>query len=168
MYGPTRLLQGKREKWDGEKFVEIDEIKIPGTDEVADYSVASNVHDYYEMSDINNPEITEDYRKRLFMKLRAVKHPEAMMPKGTTMVPRVFKTNVGDIFTTNTVAIPVSVVDGVVVEDLSGIVAGKFLAPNDEGYLAPAVDDAAGMLWQIVKVYTLADRQRAVKIMRIA
>jgi hypothetical protein len=90
------------------------------------------------------------------------------MAEGTNMVPRVFKTNVGDIFTTNTVAIPVSVVDGVVVEDLSGIVAGKFLAPNDEGYLAPAADDAAGMLWQIVKVYTLADRQRAVKIMRIA
>ena len=26
------------------------------------------------------------------------------MPAGTNMVPRVFKTNVGDIFTTNTIA----------------------------------------------------------------
>ena len=30
-------------------------------------------------------------------------YKEARMKEGTTMVPRVFKTNVGDIFTTNTV-----------------------------------------------------------------
>ena len=90
------------------------------------------------------------------------------MPEGTTMVPRVFKTNVGDIFTTNTVAIPTSEVEGKIVEDLSGIAVGKCLAPNADGYLAPAADDAEGMLWQIAKVYTLADRQRAVKIIRIA
>lgn len=90
------------------------------------------------------------------------------MPAGTTMVPRVFKTNVGDIFTTNTIAIPTSEVDGEIVEDLSGIAVAKCLAPNADGYLAPAADDAEGMLWQIAKVYTLADRQRAVKIIRIA
>jgi hypothetical protein len=90
------------------------------------------------------------------------------MKEGTNMVPRVFKTNVGDIFTTNTVAIPTSVEDGKVVEDLSGIAVGKCLAPNADGYLAPVEDTAEGMLWQIAKVYTLADRQRAVKIIRIA
>lgn len=90
------------------------------------------------------------------------------MKEGTNMVPRVFKTNVGDIFTTNTVAIPTSVEDGKVVEDLSGIEVGKCLAPNADGYLAPVADTAEGMLWQIAKVYTLADRQRAVKIIRIA
>ena len=152
MYGPTRLLQGKREKWDGEKFVEIDEIKIPGTDEVADYSVASSVHDYYEMNDINNPEITEDYRKRLFMKLRAVKHPEAMMPKGTTMVPRVFKTNVGDIFTTNTI-------------NADTLAVGDTLKVGAKGILEPGTDDK--MTWQVVKVYTMPDHQKGVKIMRI-
>ena len=87
------------------------------------------------------------------------------MPEGTNMVPRVFKTNVGDIFTTNTIAVPV--LDGGDL-DLSGIAVGKCLAPNAEGYLAPVADDAEGMLWQIAKVYTLADRQRAVKIIRIA
>lgn len=87
------------------------------------------------------------------------------MKEGTNMVPRVFKTNVGDIFTTNTIAVPV-LDNGDL--DLSGIAVTKCLAPNAEGYLAPAADDAEGMLWQIAKVYTLADRQRAVKIIRIA
>ena len=81
------------------------------------------------------------------------------MKEGTNMVPRVFKTNVGDIFTTNTV---------VAKEGGAAFVAGEFLAPNADGYLAPATEDAEGMLWQIAKVYTLADRQKAVKIIRIA
>ncbi len=152
MYGPTRLLQGRREKWDGEKFVEMDEIANPVTGEVADYSVASEVYDYYEMSDVNNPAIEEDYRKRLFMKLRSVKHPEAMMPEGTTMVPRVFKTNVGDIFTTNMI-------------DETELALRDELSPNAKGILSKSGDGS--MVWQVVKVYTMPDHQRGVKIMRI-
>ena len=159
MYGPTRLLQGKREKWDGEKFVDMAEIKNPqGDDSVADYSVASKVYDYYEMSDINNPDIEEDYRKRLFMKLRSVKHPEAMMPAGTTMVPRVFKTNVGDHYTTNMVN-----EDVLAVNDLLTPQAGA----EGKGILAKAGAAEADMQWQVVKVYTMPDHQRGVKIMRI-
>ena len=155
MYGPTRLLQGVREKWDGEKFVELDTIKNPRTGEVEDFSVASKEYDYYEMNDINNPDIEEDYRKRLFMKLRAVKHPEKMMPAGTTMVPRVFKTNVGDIFTTNTInGTPDTVKVGVT------------LTPGAKGILE-VTDAKDGMLWQVVKEYTMPDHQRGVKIMRI-
>ena len=78
---------------------------------------------------------------------------EKMMPAGTTMVPRVFKTNVGDIFTTNMV----------MAETLK---VGDVLAPNANGILA--VDNSQTMKWQVVKVYNLADRQKAVKIMRIA
>lgn len=162
MYGPTRFLQGRREKWDGEKFVELGEIKFnedgdwagegeEGT--VPDYSVASEVHDYYEMNDINNPEIVEDYRRRLFMKLRAVKHPEKMMPTGTTMVPRVFKTNVGDHYTTNMIM-------------ATELKVGDILAPNAQGILA--IDDSQAMKWQVVKVYTMPDHQKGVKILRIA
>ena len=159
MYGPTRLLQGKREKWDGEKFVDLAEIKDPqGDDSVADYSVASKVYDYYEMSDINNPDIEEDYRQRLFMKLRAVKHPEAMMPAGTTMVPRVFKTNVGDHYTTNMVN-----EDELAVNDLLTPQAGA----EGKGILAKAGAAEADMQWQVVKVYTMPDHQRGVKILRI-
>ena len=154
VYGPTRLLQGRRERWDGEKFVEIPAIKDPmGDGEVADYSVASEVHDYYEMNDINDPSIPEDsYRTRLFMKLRAVKHPEAMMPAGTTMVPRVFKTMVGDIYTTNMI-------------DEDTLAVKDELSPNAKGILCKNGDGS--MVWQVVKVYTMPDFQRGVKIMRI-
>ena len=166
MYGPTRFLQGRREKWDGEKFVELGEVKNPVYDAdgnydaeataaqaAADYSVASTVYDPYEMNDINNLEIVEDYRRRLFMKLRAVKHPEKMMPTGTTMVPRVFKTNVGDHYTTN-----------MILE--KELAVGDVLAPNAKGILVK--DDSQAMKWQVVKVYTMPDHQKGVKILRIA
>ena len=178
MYGPTRLLQGRREAWDDEKkeFVvrpaldkngnviegvvneETGEVTYPG---VADFSVASTMHDYYEMNDVNDPWIADEARKRLFMKLRAVKHPEAMMPDGTTMVPRVFKTNVGDIFTTNTLN----------ATDTEMKVEGKFLTPGADGILVATSekpgDNAATMLWQPVKFYTMPDFQKGVKIMRV-
>ena len=174
LYGPTRFLQGNRERWDGEKFVtenfkigdqEVGALPVydgkepmvdkDGNHIVADYSVASTVHDYYEMNDINNPALDpNDPRARLFMKLRAVKHPEAMMPTGTTMVPRVFKTNVGDHYTTNMI-------------DEDTLVVGDILAPRAaDGILVK--DDSQAMKWQVVKVYTMPDHQRGVKIMRIA
>ena len=160
MYGPTRLLQGVRERWNPESkaFEKIDEIPVYGkdgkaTDVVADYSVANKIHDYYEMDDINNPEIEEDYRKRLFMKLRDYK--ERMMPAGTTMVPRVFKTMPGDLFTTNTI-------------NETELAVGDLLTPQaKDGILAKAGAADADMIWEVVKVYNMPDFQRGVKIMRI-
>ena len=160
MYGPTRLLQGVRERWNPATgtFDKMDEIPVYGkdgkpTDVVADYSVASKVHDYYEMDDINNPEIEEDYRKRLFMKLRDYK--ERMMPAGTTMVPRVFKTMPGDLFTTNTI-------------NETELAVGDLLTPQAaDGILAKAGAADADMIWEVVKVYNMPDFQRGVKIMRI-
>ena len=160
MYGPTRLLQGVRERWNPTTgtFDKLDEIPVYGkdgkaTDVVADYSVASKVHDYYEMDDINNPDIEEDYRKRLFMKLRDYK--ERMMPAGTTMVPRVFKTMPGDLFTTNTI-------------NETELAVGDLLTPQAaDGILAKAGAADADMIWEVVKVYNMPDFQRGVKIMRI-
>ena len=168
IYGPTRLLQGRREAYVDGTFVKNAALAPDGSsvsyDEntksypgVADFSVASEVHDYYEMNDINNPDIGEnDPRSRLFMKLRAVKHPEKMMPEGTTMVPRVFKTNVGDIFTTNTINM----------KGATPVVGKTFLTPGEKGILE-ATDAKDGMLWQVVKVYTMPDHQKGVKIMRV-
>ena len=160
MYGPTRMLQGVRERWNPETktFDALGELPVYGkdgkaTDVVADYSVANKIHDYYEMDDINNPEIEEDYRKRLFMKLRDYK--ERMMPAGTTMVPRVFKTMPGDLFTTNTI-------------NETELVVGDLLTPQAaDGILAKAGAADADMIWQVVKVYNMPDFQRGVKIMRI-
>ena len=166
MYGPTRLLQGVSEKYVDGEFVAAEQLLGPNgyvdPSEAADFSVASKVHDYYEMSDINNPDIVEEHRKRLFMKLRAVKHPEAMMPAGTTMVPRVFKTNVGDHYTTNTI-------------NATELKLGDLLYVGPKGILTTAKAEAAegfagsgDMVWQVVKVYTMPDHQKGVKIMRIA
>lgn len=176
MYGPTRFLQGRRERWDNEKqdFVpapfkigdqEVNELPVYGKDgkpvagEVADYSVANKIHDYYEMDDINNPEIAENYRQRLFMKIRDYK--ERMMPKGTTMVPRVFKTMPGDHYTTNMIN-----------ED--SLAVGDLLYVGEKGILCKTAVDASetfagsgDMTWQVVKVYTMPDFQRGVKVMRI-
>jgi hypothetical protein len=77
----------------------------------------------------------------------------ALMPENTTMVPRVFKTNVGDIFTTNCI-------------NLESVKVGDELAPNANGILETAGADAA-MKWQVVKVYTMPDGQPGAKIMRI-
>jgi hypothetical protein len=150
MYGPTRLLQGRRESWNGSEFDALEEIANPETNEVADYRVASTVHDYYEMSDINNPDIKEANRQRLFMKLR--EYEEKMMPAGTAMVPRVFKTMVGDIYTTNMV-------------DEETLAVYDELSPNAKGILCKNGDGS--MVWQVVKVYTMPDHQRGVKLMRI-
>ena len=77
-----------------------------------------------------------------------------LMAEGTNMVPRVFKTNVGDIYTTNCVNVEAPAV-------------GNIPTPGADGYLV-AGDENSVMQWQVVKVYTLADRQPAVKLMRIA
>lgn len=77
-----------------------------------------------------------------------------LMPEGTVMVPRVFKTNVGDIYTTNFIL-------------EATLALGDELAPNANGILAKN-GDKASMIWQVVKVYTLPDHQKAVKIMRVA
>ena len=82
------------------------------------------------------------------------KNEVAKMPEGTRMVPRVLKTNVGDIFTTNCI-------------NVKEPALGAILAPNATGILDAAGEDAT-MKWQIVKIYTMPDNQKGVKIMRIA
>ena len=164
IYGPTRLLQGVREHYDNKtgKFVADEAIKNPLTGEVDDFSVASTVHDYYEMNDINNPEIKEEYRKRLFMKLRDRGNREKMMPAGTTMVPRVFKTNVGDHYTTNMINEDVLAVGDILVVGEKGILC-KTAVEKSETFAG-----SGDMKWQVVKVYTMPDHQKGVKIIRIA
>lgn len=81
--------------------------------------------------------------------------PKAM-PEKTVMTPRVLKTNVGDIFTTNTI---MATADPAI---------GATFKVGDDGYLT-AGTGAGGIdpTFQVVKVYDLGDRQRAVKMMRI-
>lgn len=84
------------------------------------------------------------------------KTEEQRMPEGTTMVPRVLKTNVGDIYTTNTI-------------NETELTVGDILTPQAaNGILAKEGADSADMKWQVVKIYTMPDHQKGVKIMRIA
>lgn len=72
------------------------------------------------------------------------------------LFPRVFKTNVGDIFTTNLVKITSEHAD----------LKGKKFSPNAEGILEEGF--AGDMQWVCAKAYTMADGQPAVKLQRIA
>lgn len=80
------------------------------------------------------------------------------MPENTKMVPRVLKTNVGDIYTTNCL-----------MADLENPPAiGALFHVGDEGYLvAGAGEGGIDPTFQVVKIYDLGDRQKAVKLMRI-
>lgn len=111
---------------------------------VRDYSGVVTAADIFEPDSTNNPFVIEKF------------NAPKMMPTGTRMVPRLFKTSVGDIFTTNTVK-------------ETTLALGDILTPGADGYLAKLAEGATpDMKWQVVKVYTLADHQKAVKIMRIA
>ena len=79
---------------------------------------------------------------------------------GGEMVPRVMKTMVGDIFTTN-------LVDNK--DKGSALAVGdKLVVGESTGILEYSAAPGAGMVWQVAKVYTMADGQPAVKIQRIA
>lgn len=87
----------------------------------------------YQIENLNQPQLLTDVQGK--------------------MVPRLFKTHEGDIFTTNCIADET-------------VALGDVLAPNAHGYLAKT-EAADGMLWQVVKLYNLGDMQKAVKVMRI-
>lgn len=88
---------------------------------------------------------------------REVMEDPAMMPEGTVMVPRVFKTHEGDIFTTNMIQAA-----------FDEVKVGDFLKIGEKGILTPGADmEADKMVWQIVKKYTMPDLQPAVKVMRV-
>lgn len=75
--------------------------------------------------------------------------------------PRVFKTNVGDIYTTNMLE---KASEGET--ELTDLAIGDDLGINDDGYLEK--DENSDIKFKVVKVYTMADGQPAVKVQRIA
>ena len=105
--------------------------------------VTKDVEDIYEWGFTNDP----------WKKLGIAR--EKKMPAGTSMVPRVFKTNVGDIMTTNTI-------------NETTLAIGDLLTPGaTDGILAKAGAANADMQWQVVKLYNMPDGQKAAKVMRI-
>ena len=139
---------------EGKKVVKYNEVEyvvdetgttapIPVTYDYDD--VTLDTEDYYELGFTNDP-----------WKKLGIAH-EKKMPKGTSMVPRVIKTNVGDIYTTNTI-------------NETTLAVGDILTPQagaGKGILAKTGAESADMKWQVVKVYTMPDDQKGVKLMRI-
>ena len=79
------------------------------------------------------------------------------------MVPRVFKTMPGDIYTTNCLEGAGS--KGVTFEGKEEIEVGTELKINDEGFLS--TEGTSDLVFQVVKIYTMPDGQQGVKVMRI-
>lgn len=74
-------------------------------------------------------------------------------PANTSMVPRVFGTQIGDLYTTNTI-------------NEESVAVGDILKVNAaDGYLSKTGD--SDMEWQVVKVYTMPDLQKGVKLQRV-
>ena len=139
--GTEKTYKARNLNFEKDATIEVNGVSYPIDD------VTSDTPDYYEYDWTNDP----------FEKLG--KYSEHKMPAGTAMVPRVFKTNVGDIFTTNMI-------------NETELAVGDLLTPQageeGKGILAKAGAEDAAMKWQVVKVYTMPDGQKGVKIMRIA
>ena len=78
--------------------------------------------------------------------------------------PRLLKTNAGDIYTTNTFGANTS--DSAEVSGLA-LTVGEKLVVDSNGFLVKAGQSPTGMIWQVVKVYTMPDMQPGVKVMRV-
>ena len=88
------------------------------------------------------------------------------------MYPRLIKTYVGDIFTTNTIGVK-NTSDTAEVGTVE-LDVGNYLqvtaSGDNAGFLAKASGEsmpASGMVWKVVQVYTMPDGQPGVKIQRV-
>lgn len=80
--------------------------------------------------------------------------------------PRVFKTNVGDIFTTNCFYSASPATSGTSEVTMDDLAVGNKLGIDSTGYLKKGA--SGDIQFKVVKVYTMADGQPAAKIQRIA
>lgn len=88
--------------------------------------------------------------------LEEVAYNGGMMPSGTTMVPRLLRTQPGDIMTTNCIT-----------ETYANLSVGSVLKINKAtGYLSTS-GDVNDQEWVVVKKYNMPDLQPGVKIQRV-
>ena len=130
---------------DGENTVQQTQARYYGgkDDKGNDIPKVVTPADPYEVDSTDNP----------FAALYDYAGPKLMV-ENTKMVPRVFKTNVGDIFTTNMI-------------DEESLEVGNEVGPRAADGILDKSGASDDMTWQVVKVYDLGDRQKAVKLMRI-
>lgn len=115
-----------------------------------DYSKIVTPADPYEVDSTNAPFSITKYTQPMGM-------PSVTSGDTTTystMVPRVFALSIGDIYTTNTIK-------------ETTLSVGEKLEVGTDGYLVKQ-SSATEFILQVVKVYTMPDGQKGVKLMRIA
>lgn len=136
---------------DGDNYTAV---ATPDVEDIATYYEMTDAGITYPYDDVTaGPDMYEPFYNEDPFHIEVGYNP-AKMPEGTKMVPRVFKTMIGDIYTTNTV-------------DEATLKVGDILAPRAaDGILVK--DNTQAMKWQVVKVYTMPDHQKGVKVMRIA
>ena len=86
-----------------------------------------------------------------------------------TIYPRLFKTNVGDIFTTNTFRTTANATvtgtdDEITIPDLT---QGQYVTIDNDGWLKGAAAKGDDIAFQVVKVYTMPDGQVGYKLQRV-
>jgi len=111
----------------------------------------------------NGAEYMLVYNEEKLYDERKQSHKDFAMKKddyvGGIMTPRVFKTNIGDIYTTNCIG------DGTA--EITLEVGDKLVVDTTNGYLKKDNTASEGMIWQVAKLYTMPDGQDGVKIQRI-
>ena len=75
------------------------------------------------------------------------------------IAPRLFKTNIGDIYTTNMVKLGEEYVEGDLLTPKKDTTSNTLVLEKTA--------DTTGMLWQVGKVYTMPDGQPGLKIQRV-
>lgn len=138
------------------------DIKILEQGQFAKYDYANNEVNFTgdgEFMLVYNEEklYDERYQSHKDFALRTVDFTESVM------TPRLIKTNVGDIYTTNTFGANdsnIAEVEGIALE------VGDKLGVGTDGYLAKDVE--GNLVFKVVKVYTMPDGQPGVKLQRIA
>lgn len=93
------------------------------------------------------------------------------------MYPRLIRTYVGDIMTTNTISVANTADDAEV--GTTSVSVGNYLTVNSNGFLdlattgegsnatAATALPSSGMVWKVVKEYTMPDGQPGIKIQRV-
>lgn len=84
---------------------------------------------------------------------------------GGVITPRLFKTDIGDIYTTNCFEKPGS--KGAVTATTVDYPVGTYCSVDTNGYLKKVSDASGEFVWKVVKAYTMPDGQAGVKLQRI-
>ena len=142
-----------------EPYLVFNEIKL--------YFAMIRVGDNYVTSDLATAKYGENSDKK---QASYQPHGEEYKYRMGGIAPRLFKTNIGDIFTTNMVK--------ELTGDANNYAVGDILVPvknttsntlqlEKEDNSAGSTQVAAGTKWAVVKVYTMPDGQQGLKLQRV-